>query len=97
MGMSGQSVSRAAVAAGAVVVLGAIVAAAQIVRVVTLPRDGRLLVSFELTGAYTPDIREVILTGLQTTFSYDVKLRRTAVFWFESHGRFGVGSGPCPV
>ena len=44
---------------------------------------GGFAVSFELTGGYTPDIREVILTGLQTTFSYDVKLRRTAVFWFD--------------
>ena len=83
MGMSGQSASRAVVAVGAVVVLGAVLAAAEIVRVVTLSRDGRLLVSFELTGGYTPDIREVILTGLQTTFSYDVELRRPAVFWFD--------------
>ena len=81
--MSGQSASRAVVAVGAVVVLGAVLAAAEIVRVVTLSRDGRLLVSFELTGGYTPDIREVILTGLQTTFSYDVELRRPAVFWFD--------------
>ena len=77
MGMSGQSASRAVVA------VGAVLAAAEIVRVVTLSRDGRLLVSFELTGGYTPDIREVILTGLQTTFSYDVELRRPAVFWFD--------------
>ena len=83
MGMSGQSASRAVVAVGAVVVLGAVLAAAEIVRVVTLSRDGRLPVSFELTGGYTPDIREVILTGLQTTFSYDVELRRPAVFWFD--------------
>ena len=82
MRMSGQSVSRAAVAAGAVVVLGTVVAAAQIVRVVTLSRDGRLLVSFELTGGYTPIRRGVAAH------------RHVLV---RSHGRFGDGSGPCPV
>ena len=50
-------------------------------RVSTLTRDGQLLVSLELAGAYTDDIRATIQSGLQTTFRYDVKLRREAAFW----------------
>ena len=81
--MSGQRLARAGLAACTTVVLTVVISAAEIVRVVTLSRAGRLLVSFELSGGYTPDIREVVLTGLETTFSYDVELQRTALFWFD--------------
>ena len=71
------------------VMLGVVASAAEIVRVSTLPRDGRLLVSFEMADGYTVEIREAVLSGLPTTFSYAVDLRRTTAFWFEPHGRFG--------
>ena len=47
--MDRRGISRAVIAvAGAVAMLGVVASAAEIVRVSTLPRDGRLLVSFEM-------------------------------------------------
>jgi len=42
-----------------------------------IARDGQLFVSFELTDGFSADVRDVIQSGLPTTFSYDVELRRT--------------------
>ncbi len=58
-------------------------AAAQMVRVTPLARDGRILISFELADAFTDEMREVIRSGLQTTFTYEVELRRAATLWFD--------------
>ncbi len=55
--------------------------AAEVLRVTTLTRDGRVLVSFELAGAFNGEMRDTIRSGLQTTFSYDVRLRQEAAFW----------------
>lgn len=41
-----------------------------------IARDGQLLVSFELNDAFSADVRDAIQSGLPTTFSYDVELRR---------------------
>jgi len=41
-----------------------------------IARDGQLLVSFELSDAFSADVRDAIQSGLPTTFSYDVELRR---------------------
>ena len=82
--MDRRGISRAAIAvAGAVTVLSVVASAAEIVRVSTLPRDGQLLVSFEMADGYTVEIREAVLSGLPTTFSYVVELRRTTAFWFD--------------
>lgn len=51
------------------------------IRVTTLARDGRLLVSFEVPGGYTDEIRDAIRSGLPTTFTYEIELRRPAPFW----------------
>ena len=48
-----------------------------------MQRDGRIFVSFELTDAFSSDIRAAIRSGLPTTFSYDVELRRAIAFWFD--------------
>jgi hypothetical protein len=42
-----------------------------------------VLVSFELTDAYTADVREAIASGLRTTFGYDVALRMKAPGWLD--------------
>ncbi len=55
----------------------------QIVGVAPLARDGRVLVSFELAGAFTDDIKAAIRSGLPTTFTYVVELRRTTTLWFD--------------
>ena len=54
------------------VLAGVVAHAAEALQVSTLTRDGQVLVSFELAGAYTEDIRSTIRSGLQTTFKYSV-------------------------
>jgi len=44
--------------------------------VAPLARDGQVLVSFDLTDAFSSDVRDAIQSGLPTTFSYDIELRR---------------------
>jgi hypothetical protein len=54
---------------------------AQDLSVTPIARDGHVLVSFELTDAFSADVRDAIQSGLPTTFSYDLELRRgTALF-----------------
>ena len=59
------------------------VRAAEVVRVMPLPRDGQVFVSFELADGFTPEVQAAIHSGLPTTFSYDVELRRRLPFWFD--------------
>ena len=88
-----------AVAVGALILLvGALVAAAVCmvavatprvvraqddVRVTTLAREGHVLVSLELHGAYTAEIRDAVASGLETTFSFDIELRQAVAFWLD--------------
>ena len=67
----------------AMVVLVPVLTAADLVRVRPLQRDGRIFVSFELADAFSGDILAAIGSGLTTTFSYDVELRRAIAFWFD--------------
>jgi hypothetical protein len=53
------------------------------IRVTPLARDGQLLVSFELPGAVTDEIRETIQSGLPTSFAYDFELRRGVPLWID--------------
>jgi hypothetical protein len=77
-----QRVTRKTVAVALLVLgLGVTAWAAEALLVSTLTRDGRLLVTFELFGGYTDERRAGIQSGLQTTFRYDVALRRAAAFW----------------
>ena len=76
----GALVGMLVVGAGVAVV----VAAAEVLHVTALTRAGRLLVSFELDGAFTGELRDTIESGLQTTFRYDVALRQEAAFWPDS-------------
>lgn len=59
------------------------VAAAPDLTVKPIQRDGHVLVSFELTDGFTPDVRDAIRSGLPTTFSYQIDLRRAAATWFD--------------
>ena len=52
-------------------------------RIVPLIRGGEVLVSLELPEAYDADIHDLIFSGLQTTFTYDVKLRLVVPFWLD--------------
>ncbi len=51
------------------------------VEITTLTREDHLLVSLELPGAYSDDGREAVASGLETTFSFDVELRRAVAYW----------------
>ena len=64
--------------AAVIVAVGVIAHAAEAVRITPITQDKKVLVSFELTDAYTDAIRESIASGLRTTFSYDVALRMEA-------------------
>jgi hypothetical protein len=53
------------------------------IRVMPLPRDGQVYVSFELAGGVTDEFRETIRSGLQTSFAYDFELRRGVPLWVD--------------
>jgi Domain of unknown function (DUF4390) len=53
------------------------------IRVTPLARDGQLLVSFELPGGFTEEIRATIQSGLPTSFAYDFELRRGVPLWID--------------
>jgi hypothetical protein len=49
--------------------------------VTPIARDGQVVVSFELSEGYTPDVRDAIHSGLLTTFSYELDLRRSGALF----------------
>lgn len=51
------------------------------VDVTTLARDGYILVSLELSGAYTDETRDAVASGLEAAFTFDIELRQAVVFW----------------
>lgn len=67
----------------ALIGLDTITLAAEKLRVVPLVRDNVVVVSFELPDAYNDDVREVISSGLPTTFTYNVDLRQIVPFWVD--------------
>ncbi len=73
---------REAVLSCVLVAATAQAAAGQEIRVRPVPRDGRIYVSFSMTEAFSEDMRDAIRSGLETSFSYDVELRRGGPFWF---------------
>ena len=72
----------AALAAG-----GAVLRAAESLRIVPTVGGDRVLVSFELSDAFTDEIRETISSGLRTTFTYDVELRMLVPRWVDRRSR----------
>src|ERR1700682_592829 len=67
----------------AVVASGAAVRAAESLRIVPIVHDGQVLVSVEVTGLDTDEVRETISSGLRTTFTYDVQLRMVVPVWVD--------------
>lgn len=57
--------------------------AEQTLHVAPLPRDGELLVSFRLAQTLTPELREVIHSGLLLRFVYKVDLKRSSAGWID--------------
>lgn len=58
-------------------------AAADTLRIVPLVRDGQVLVSCQLVDGYTQDVRNVVQSGLKTTFTYTVELRVRVPMWVD--------------
>ena len=58
-------------------------AGSESIRVMPLPRDGQVYVSFELAGGVTDEFRETIRSGLPTSFAYDFELRRGVPLWVD--------------
>ncbi len=68
----------------ALVLLGAVARAdGQDLSVMPIARDGQVVVSFELSAGLTEDVRDAIQSGLPTTFSYELELRRGTATWFD--------------
>jgi hypothetical protein len=51
------------------------------ISVTPIARDGQVVVSFDLSDGFTPEVRDAIQSGLSTTFSYDVELRRDSTLF----------------
>jgi hypothetical protein len=56
---------------------------AQSARITPVARDGHVLVSFDVDEAYSEQVQAAIRSGLTTTFTYDVELRRGAALWVD--------------
>lgn len=67
----------------AVAFTGAIVRSAETLRIVPLVDGSEVLVTFELSDAYTDEVREAISSGLRTSFTYDVELRMPVAGWVD--------------
>ena len=81
-------------------------AGSESIRVMPLPRDGQVYVSFELAGGVTDELRETIRSGLQTSFAYDFELRRGVPLWVDrtiaiatvvAHGAVRQPDAPAPA
>ena len=66
----------------AFVLAGVLLAAGADLAVTPIARDGQVVVSFDLSNGFTPAVNDAIQSGLPTTFSYDVHLRRRSA-WFD--------------
>ncbi len=62
---------------------GAIARADEALRIVPIVHDDTVLISFELEDAFSDGVREVISSGLRTTFTYDVALRMHVAAWVD--------------
>jgi hypothetical protein len=61
----------------------AVPALAETLRVRPLVRNGQVLVSFALEQGFTDEVREVVKSGLRTTFTYTVELRLKVPAWVD--------------
>jgi hypothetical protein len=57
--------------------------AAESLRITPTVRDKHVLVSFELTDAFTDSVRQAIASGLRTTFTYQLELRTAVSIWMD--------------
>ena len=63
--------------------VAAVHAAAASLRIVPIVRDEAVIVSVELSDAYTDEVRQAIASGLRTTFTYDLELKMDVPAWAD--------------
>lgn len=84
---SARTADRSAVRIGVLTFVLALSAVAAVlaegVRIIPLVRDDAVLVSFELTDGYTPEVKDAVHSGLKTTFTYTVELRQDVPAWVD--------------
>jgi hypothetical protein len=84
---SARTADRSAVRIGILTIVLAISAVTAVlaegVRIIPLVRDDAVLVSFELTDGYTPEVKDAVHSGLKTTFTYTVELRQDVPAWVD--------------
>jgi hypothetical protein len=62
---------------------GVLQAAPASLRIIPTVRDDSVIVSVELSDAFTDDVRDAIASGLRTTFTYDVELKMDVPAWTD--------------
>jgi hypothetical protein len=68
----------------ALAAVGAVVhAATASLRIVPTVRDDSVIVTVELSDAFTDEVREAIASGLRTTFTYDLELKMDVPGWAD--------------
>ncbi len=75
--------SASAVALWMALGLTRVVAAATPIKVTSLVTDGHVSASFAVPGAFTPDVRDVVRSGVPLTFTYVIELRRPSALWWD--------------
>jgi hypothetical protein len=74
---------RGYLAALALVALSGGAPDAERVQVVSLLKESQVLVSFRLVNGFSEDLAAAMRSGLPTTISYEVELRRGVFLWFD--------------
>jgi hypothetical protein len=62
---------------------GVVLRSEESLRIVPIVDGKDVFVTFELSDAYTDEVREAISSGLKTTFTYDVELRMPVAGWVD--------------
>ena len=57
--------------------------AAETLRIVPIASEDAVVVSFELSDAYSDELRQAISSGLRTQFTYDIELRMVVPAWVD--------------
>ena len=71
------------VCAASLLMAGVVGHAAESLRIVPVVDGNQMLVSIELSDAYTTEVHDAIASGLRTTFTYDVQLRMIVPTWVD--------------
>lgn len=65
-------------------ILGGLFGGGDDIQVVSLARDGKVYVSFNLAAPISDDMKAALRSGLPISISYDVSLKRLVPVWFDS-------------